>query len=333
MVDAVLVDVARCLPQGVCSNAQLDAEHPEWEMAKIAAKIGVEERRIAAAGECASDLAVAAAERLFERHPAWRQDIDFLLFCTQCPDYALPTTACLVQHRLGLATTCGALDFNLGCSGYPYGLGLAKGLVASGQARRVLFLTGDTYSRYLRSDDRTTRALFGDGATASVIAAGDADLPGGHISAVTYGTDGAGARNLIAAGGGHRTTGLDQRAPVGNPPRLYMDGPEIFRFTLKAVPRNLAQLYGQAGISADEVDLFVFHQANQHMLEHLRRKLKIPAERFVVSMASTGNTISSTIPIVLEGLQRDHRLTTGMKVVLIGFGVGYSWSSCLLEWR
>ena len=324
------------LPDGVLTSAGLAAEFPGWTVDKIQSKTGIEERRIAADDEFASDLAVAAAEKLFAAG-AGRASVDALLYCTQSPDYLLPTTACLLQHRLGLRTDIAALDFNLGCSGYIYGLGLAHAMIASGQARRVLLLTADTYSKYIHPGDRSVRTLFGDAAAATLIGA---SAQPGLSGPFVYGTDGSGAENLIVPAGGLRRPRAEQAEAVADEAgnlrtvnNLYMNGPEIFNFTLRVVPATVEAVLARSGRTADEIDLFVFHQANQYMLEHLRKRLGVPAEKFVVSMQKCGNTVSSSIPIALRLAQESGRLQPGMKIMLLGFGVGYSWGGTIIEWR
>lgn len=325
------------LPQAVLSSAALAAEFPGWTAEKIENKTGITERRIAAPDEFASDLAVEAAEQLFAESSFQKEQVDALLYCTQSPDYLLPTTACLLQHRLGLPTTIAALDFNLGCSGYVYGLGLAKGLIESGQALRVLLLTGDTYSKFLHPKDRSVRTLFGDAASATMIVAGEEAT--GLTGPFVYGTDGSGAGNLGVATGGLRQP-RQPDAPLltdeGGSQRtvndLHMNGPEIFNFTLRIVPETVRTLLHKARLAMEEVDLFVFHQANAFMLEHLRKRLGVPSEKFVVSMQHCGNTVSSTIPIALRMAVQDGRLHPGMKVMLLGFGVGYSWGGTIIDW-
>lgn len=324
------------LPEAVLSSAVLAAEFPGWTVDRIESKTGISERRIAGPDEFASDLAVRAAEKLFSRGVP-RESVDALFLCTQSPDYLLPTTACLLQDRLGLPTTVAALDFNLGCSGFIYGLGLAKGFIASGQAQRVLLITADTYSKYIHQGDRSVRTLFGDGAAAVMIEA--SDETGGLSWPFVYGTDGSGAENLMVPRGGLRRPRLenaevmtDENGSRRTENHLCMNGPEIFNFTLRIVPPTVEALLGKAGLTADDVDLFVFHQANQYMLEHLRKRLRVPAEKFVISMRNCGNTVSSTIPIALRMAQDSGQLRAGMKVMLLGFGVGYSWGGTIVEW-
>jgi 3-oxoacyl-[acyl-carrier-protein] synthase-3 len=303
---------------------------------KIDDKTGIRERHIAAPEECSSDLAVAAARKLFDSGACRPDEIDFVLLCTQSPDYFLPTTACLVQDRLGIPTTAGALDFNLGCSGFVYGLGLAEGLIASGQARNLLLLTAETYSKFLHPRDKSVRTLFGDAAAATLLTASEQPSLGPFV----YGTDGAGAPNLIVPAGGMRQARTaetaiakeDDSENLRSQDNLFMAGGEIFNFTLSAVPKSIQALLERASLSFEQIDLFVFHQANRFMLEHLRKRLKIPAEKFQVSMAHCGNTVSSTIPIALKEAQREGRLKDGATVMLVGFGVGYSWGATLLRW-
>lgn len=332
-VDAIEI----ALPSRILSNEEVAYGHEDWTPDKVESKTGIRQRRIAETGEMASDLAVAAALKLFASGVCSPSEVDFVLLCTQSPDYLLPTTACLVQHRLGIPTSAGALDINLGCSGFIYGLSLAKGLIETGQARTILFLTADTYSKFLHPGDRSVRSIFGDGAAATLIRATDASS---GIGPFVFGTDGSGGPNLIVPTSGLREPRTEESAaPVtdasGNTrtgDNLFMNGSEIFAFTLKEVPRAVNALLAKCGATADDVDLFVFHQANEFMLEHLRKKMKIPPEKFLVYLRDVGNTVSSTIPIALHDALRTGRVKPGTRLVLVGFGVGYSWAACMLTW-
>ena len=327
------------LPERSVSTAELSAEFPEWSVEKIDEKTGIHERHVAAPEETASDLAVAAAQKLFASGVCAPADIDYILLCTQSPDYFLPTTACGVQDRLDIPTTAGALDFNLGCSGFIYGLGLAEGLIATGQAQKVLLLTAETYSKFIHPRDRSVRTIFGDAAAATLLSAVDTEQP--SLGPFLYGTDGKGSPNLIVpAGGARRPRTAETAVPVEDESgiqrsadQLFMDGAEVFNFTLTAVPASVTKLLAKAQLSLDDIDLFVFHQANRYMLEHLRKRLKIPVEKFQISMSHCGNTVSSTIPIALKHALAEGRLQKGALVVLVGFGVGYSWGATLVRWR
>lgn len=327
------------LPEQVLTNADLAEEFPEWSVDKIAAKTGIHRRHIAAPDEYSSDLAIAAGRRLIERDgidPEW---IDYLLVVTQTPDYLLPTTACIVHEGLRLRASAGAADINLGCSGYVYGLGQAKGLIESGQAARVLLITTDTYTKLVNPRDKSVRTIFGDGAAATLVEADAADESVERITGITYGTDGSGAGRLVVPHGGLRGGGdLEPRSTAAarelesNGYDLYMDGPEIFNFTLRVVPESVDTVLAKAQASLDDIDLFVFHQANAFMLEHLRKKLKVPQEKFFVSLAETGNTVSSSIPIALTDAVTAGALRPGMRVMLLGFGVGLSWGGLVVTW-
>jgi 3-oxoacyl-[acyl-carrier-protein] synthase-3 len=325
------------LPEPIESNEQLSREFPDWPVAKIAARTGIDIRHIAPAGQCASDLAVAAAQQLFASGVASRSDIDFLLFCTQTPDYFLPPTACLIQDRLGIPTTAGAMDYNLGSSGFVYGLALAQGLIETGSARNVLLLAADTYSKLIHPADKSTRTIFGDGAAATLISGMES---GSRIGPYVFGTDGSGAQNLIVPAGAMRLpkspeTAISQSDSSGNvrtPENLFMDGAEIFAFTLASVPKLVNEVLARAGKTKEDVGLFVFHQPNRYMLESIRKQLKIDPERFAIYLEDCGNTVSATIPIALKRAQEEQRLKPGTLVLLAGFGVGYSWAGTLVEW-
>lgn len=324
------------LPERVLDNEALAAEFPEWSVEKISAKTGIDRRHISGEDEFSSDLAVAAGRALLERHGIDPASIEYLIVCTQSPDFFLPSTACIVQDALGVPTAAGATDITLGCSGYIYALGLAKGLIESGQVSNVLVITADTYTKFINPADKSVRTIFGDGAAATLVTDdGAADA----ITAITYGTDGSGAKSLLVPSGGLRSGSTIQPksdvAGRGIEPSgydLYMDGPDIFNFTLAVVPSAVETILAKAGLERDDVDLFVFHQANAFMLEHLRKKLDVPAEKFFVSLAESGNTVSSTIPIALADAERAGALSKGDRVMLVGFGVGLSWGGLIATW-
>jgi len=336
---AALTAVTYHLPTALLNNEDLAKTFPDWTAEKILEKTGIQQRHVTGPEECASDIGVRAAEKLFQDYQIDPATVDFLLLCTQSPDYFLPTTACLMQDRLGIPTTAGALDFNLGCSGYIYGLGLAKGLVETGQARRVLLITAETYSKHIHPQDRSVRTLFGDAASATLIDAVEAESE--FLGPFVYGTDGRGGANLMVPTGGMRNPRteasavaiLDENGSTRSQDNLYMNGPEIFRFTLDAVPPLVKQTLEKAQLTPEQVDHFLFHQANSYMLSHLRKKAKIPKEKFPEFLDFCGNTVSSTIPIALTEMNSKGQLQANQMLMLVGFGVGYSWGSCMLRWR
>ena len=327
-INAKISAIEYYLPENILTNESLEKIFPVFTAAKIFSKTGIKKRHISAPNETSTDMAIHAAKKLLHNENISPNQIDFLLFCTQTPDYLLPTNACIIQQKLNLKTSVGALDFNLGCSGYIYGLSLAKALIESKQANNVLLLTSDTYSKLLEKTDKSVRTIFGDGASATLISAEIASTPTSDQTAITpsiFGTDGQGAFNLCALGQGMRH--FNQKID----PFLRMNGPEIFKFTIKQIPSSVEQILKQNKITLDEIDLFVFHQANAYMLEHLRKKINIPKEKFLISMEFCGNTVSSSIPIALKEAQKKSLLFNKKKVLLIGFGVGYSWAANIVD--
>jgi 3-oxoacyl-[acyl-carrier-protein] synthase-3 len=334
---AKITDIAGYLPKNTLMNIDLGNLYSGWSAEKIYEKTGIHTRHIASKGETASDLAFQAALNLFSQGKVRASDIDFLIFCSQAPDYILPTTACILQNRLGIPTVAGALDINLGCSGYVYSLSLAKGLIESGAANNVLVLTADTYSKYINPLDKSVRTLFGDGACATIVASTPRDKS--FIGPFVFGTDGSGAKNLIIEGGGFRTpfsniTSQEHEDESGNirsANNLYMNGAEVMSFSLKEVPKAVEALLKKAQLTKESVDYFVLHQANRFMLEALRKKLKITEEKLPIYVKNLGNTVSSSIPFALLEMRKQGKFDNEKKMMLVGFGVGYSWAACILN--
>lgn len=330
-MEAYIKAISYYLPEKVVTNEQLVEEFPEWSVDKIAKKVGINERHIAADDETAGDMAYKAAEKLIQENGIKRDSIDFVLLCTQSPDYFLPSTSCLIQSRLGLPTRCGAFDFNLGCSGYEYGLAVAKGLIVSGIAKNVLLLTAETYNKHIHPKDKGNRTIFGDGASASLISSeGFA-----KIGEFVLGSDGSGYDRLI-----HKTGAMRHYQPLndfhedenGTPlssDHLYMDGKAIFDFTSDIVPPMIEETLAKHQLTMEDVDLFVFHQANRYMINYLRKLMEIDKDKFYVFMETVGNTVSSTIPIALCEANKEGKLHGN--VVLAGFGVGLSYGATLLK--
>jgi 3-oxoacyl-[acyl-carrier-protein] synthase-3 len=317
---SLIAGISYYLPQKILTNKGLSEIFPEWSESKIFAKTGISERHIADDGEFVSTMAVKAAEKLFLEYDICRNNIDFLLLCTQSPDYFLPTTACLVQNELNLPKACGAFDFNLGCSGFVYGLSLAKALIISENYKNVLLITSETYSKYLDKNDKGVRTIFGDAASATLITNSKST-----IGKFIFGTDGSGGDKLIVENGALRSFNSNKS------PTLYMSGPDIFTFTLDVVPQLVFDILKKNDLTIDNIDLFIFHQANKFMLDHLKEKLKIEDKKFFISMSNCGNTVSSTIPIAIKEAQNNKVLKPNMKVLIAGFGVGYSWGGTIIN--
>jgi 3-oxoacyl-[acyl-carrier-protein] synthase-3 len=322
------------LPERLLDNFELSSIFPEWSIDKISSKVGITSRHLASEDETAGDLAVKAAESLFSEYGIERESVDFVLLCTQSPDYLLPTTACIIQDRLRIPQSAGALDFNLGCSGFVYGLALAKGLIAGAMAHNVLLLTAETYSKYLHPSDKGNRSIFGDGAAACLVS----ETGFAQIGEFVLGTDGSGYDKLIVRDGGARhreKNGKVVQDESGSEMRddfLYMNGGDIFNFTLKVIPELEKQVLQKNGLEEKDVDYFVFHQANKLMLETVRKVCSIAPERFYLNMEQVGNTVSSTIPIALKDCMDNGTVSSGMTVMIAGFGVGLSWGGTVLKW-
>ena len=332
-MNAYVKAISYYLPKKVVTNEELLKEFPEWSVDKVAAKVGVMSRHIADIKETAGDMAEKAAHKLFEEYGIVPSEVDFLLLCTQSPDYFLPSTSCILQDRLGLRKDIGAFDYNLGCSGCVYGLAVAKGLIVAGIAKNVLLLTSETYSKYLHPSDKSNRSIFGDGAAACLVSTeGMAE-----IGEFVFGTDGGGANDLIVKTGAARQkqrTGLstvDDENHIWYDDYLYMNGGAIFNFTLDAVPTLLKQVIVKNGIEKDDVDYYVYHQANKFMLNTIRKVCGIPKDRFYIDLAEVGNTVSSTILIGLKDCLDMGQINSGMNVMIAGFGVGLSLAGTMLK--
>jgi len=337
MNQAYITALSYYLPANILDNKMISELHPEWSIDKIALKTGIEVRHISAEDEFASDMAYSAASALFSEYDVDKHDIDFVLLCTQSPDHFLPTTACLLQERLGLSKNCGALDFNLGCSGFIYGLGLAKALIQSDQAKNVLLITSETYTKYIHPNDKTNKTIFGDGAAAVLISKEKSDgMLNGRIGNFVYGTDGSGASNLIVKNGGARFKNevgidlIDENGSTVNDDYLYMDGKAIFNFTASEIPKLIKKGLDKNEISLDNVDLAIFHQANEYMLNVVRTRCNIAKEKFYVNFSDGGNTVSSTIPIALKRALNEGALANVKTLLLAGFGVGLSMGTTIV---
>lgn len=330
---AYIKAISYYLPKHVVTNEDLVEEFPEWSVDKVAQKVGVNNRHLADIDETAGDMAEKAARRLFSEYNIDPRDIDFLLFCTQSPDYFLPSTACILQDRLGISTSAGAFDYDLGCSGCIYGMAVAKGLLAAGIAKNVLLLTAETYNKYLHPSDKSNRSIFGDGAAACLISTdGFAE-----IGTFVLGTDGSGADKLIVRTGAARTpeptgeSSIDDEGHRRFDDYLYMDGGGIFNFTLNAVPSMIKDLLDKSGMTKDDIDFFVFHQANKFMLNTIRKVCQLPKDKFYINLSESGNTVSSTIFIGLKDCLSNQTIKPDMKVMIAGFGVGLSWGGVILQ--
>jgi len=324
--------VEYALPEKVITNDDLVAIFPDMDKEKVEAKIGIKQRHVVADGQTALGLAQAAAQKVLKHIN--RDDIDYLLLCTQSPDYLLPTSACVLQDTLGLRKDIGALDFNLGCSGFVYGLSLAKGLIHAKVAKNVLLVTSETYSKHLYHKDRSNRIIFGDGAAATVVTASATE----KLMEFELGTDGASREIIMVRNGGMKhpleaapEELADASGNITTNNHFSMSGRDVFNFTIANIPKAVKNCLLKNQMELEDLDMVIFHQANKFMLEYLRKKIGIPEEKFFVDMELTGNTVSATIPIALRNAREKGMVKTGDKVLLAGFGVGLSWAVNIIE--
>jgi len=315
-------------PATTLTNDKLATDFKETTAEQIFKNTGIKQRYISAPDEIASDLAVKAAEKLFAEHKTDKESIDFLLFCSEGFDYIAPASSCIIQNRLGLPKTIGCMDIPYGCSGYIYGLGIANGLLAANMAKNILFLTADIPTKVIHQNDLELRSIFSDIATANLITKGN------YNQHFVFGTDGSGHKNLLVDHSGFRNPNypdkqLDLELLNG---QMKMNSTEIFLFAVKAVPKLVNETLEKYSYSIKEVDLFVFHQASYFMLDVIRRKIKVPKDNFFINIESVGNSVSSTIPVALKEAEQKGILKRGMKVMLAGFGIGYSWGATIIEY-
>jgi 3-oxoacyl-[acyl-carrier-protein] synthase-3 len=335
-VSATVKAISYYLPEKKFSNDDFGKLFPGSLSNINLEKLGIKERRIVAQKQTASDLAVESALQLFSEHNIDKNEIDFILFCAQEFDHYTPTTACLIQERLGIPTHCGALDYNLGCSGFVYGLSLAKGLIDACDCKNVLLLTSSTLTKTFHPKDKNSRYIFGDGAAATLISN---DYEGNNIGPFIFGTDGKRGDKIIIKDGGARNPITkestidveDEYGNVTNNAHFFMNGTSIFNFGLKTVPVMIEQLLDKANLKMDEIDLFIFHQTNNFMNEMIRKKIGIPENKFVVHIENCGNTVSSTIPIALAENIKFGKAKKGQTILLAAFGTGLSWAATIIR--
>lgn len=335
----VIERIAYHLPRGIVTNRDLERQHPGWAMGRLAEKSGVNARHTADTDETALDLARQACERLLTTSGVDAKALDGVIFCTQTPEYILPSNAFLLHEALGMSKGALAFDINLACSGYIYGLAIIQGLVEVGLARRVLFVTADTYSKLINVQDRSTRALFGDAAAATLIGVADENSTS-RVLDIALATSGSDHRSFYVPAGGCRLPRSERTAEEttdrsGNVRSLndiHMNGFAVWKFIATEVPKQISLVLGRNSITVDDVDLFVFHQASKMTLDSLVSAMAIPPEKVFTNLESIGNTVSASIPIALADAERDGRLKRGDRIVLSGFGVGLSWGTLLMRY-
>lgn len=336
-MNAYVKDIRYHLPAAVVTNRQLGEENPGWSIDTLQEKTGVAQRHIAAVDETALDLAMHACEKLFAAQPALKESIDGLIFCTQSPDYIMPPNSSVLHGRLGLKEGVLAYDFNLACSGYVYGLAMAQAFIKAGMLSNILLVTADTYSKYIHPGDRATRFLFGDGASASWIAAAPPD--GRGVVDLVCATHGADHEKFIIRAGAHRQPrnaetareATDTHGNVRSPEHIFMDGLGVLNFAKIKVAPLVRQLLERNRLSFTDIDLVIFHQASKMAMDTLVKVLKVPPEKAYSNIGNVGNLVSTSIPAALRDALDDGAVAPGQRVLLVGFGVGLSTAVALLD--
>ncbi len=330
--------IAHALPATSLSYEELVARFGEKHVASIYRMSGIRDRRVVAAGQCASDLAVAAARRLLAHAGVEPAAIDALIFVSQTPDYRSPATACKLQADLGLPERCAAFDMNQACAAFIFGLQVAHSMVVAQTARRVLLLNADAISRLINPMDRGLVTLHGDAATATLVE--PADAAAGGIEFIESGTSGKDYQKLIVPAGGARlpagpATAVEETDAAGcvrNQEQLFMDGPAVFHFVLYKIKDFLKDLLQRRNLAIADFDLVLFHQANKTMVDLLYTGLGVPPEKRCYYLEHVGNSAGVSLPALLAHAWREGRVKPGSRTLLAAFGGGLSWGAVSIRW-
>lgn len=334
----VIIDrIAYYLPAKIVTNADLVKENSSWDQSLLESKTGVIKRHIAGLSETALDLAYNACEKLFSEDNSIKNKVDCILFCTQSEDHIMPPNSCILHKKLGLSESVLAFDYNLACSGFIYGLAIARGLICSGIVKNVLLINADTYSKYISNNDRSVRVLFGDGAAATVITSKEGDE---GIIDIECCTSGQHYDKFIIPAGACRMPKseetskpqIDKSGNVRTLENIYMDGMGILVFVNSKVPKQINLILERNKMTVNDIDCFVPHQASKMAIESLSKLIKINQEKIFVNLNEIGNTVSASIPIAIRDAIDAGRIRRGNKILLSGFGVGLSWGTALIKW-
>jgi len=320
---AKITGIETYLPENFENIESLSADNPDWEVDKILLKTGIKKRWITDKNETSLDLATKAALKLLKKFDS--KKIDTLILVTQTPDYFLPTSACILQDRIGLSKNTKCFDVNQGCSGYIYGLSIASSYIESNMSENVLLVCAETYSKFINSNDRTNRPIFSDGASATLVTKSKEN----DIRSFIFGTDGSGSESLIVKEGAAKSN----FKTTTEKPELFMNGASVFLFTLSVIPGHIKSLLSLEKLNKNDVSMFFFHQASKLVIDNLIKTIDLDKDKTFCNFELKGNTVSSTIPIALEEANNQKKITKNDLLVLSGFGVGLSWGSCIVKWH
>jgi 3-oxoacyl-[acyl-carrier-protein] synthase-3 len=332
-----IVDIGLFFPKATYTNIDLAIDFPGLKIKELTRLTGVESRHICGEDETSLDMGTKAAEQLFSQNKFDKSNIDYLIFCSAGGDYITPASACIIHEQLGLKKNCGAVDINQGCTGFIHGLNLANGLIAGGNADNVLLITSEAISKTIHPKDKGNRAIFGDAAAATLVGKSKTQKILGRF---VFGTDGSKFDQIIIKHGRERfplpefaeDDYVDTMGTTRNNSKIYMNGSEVFSFSINKAPELIDQLLLNAKLNVSEIDKFVFHQSNRIVLETIGKKMKIPEHKIVMELENCGNTVSSSIPIALKKSRDKGLLKKGEKILIAGFGVGFSWGGIIIEY-
>lgn len=325
------------LPKKFVSNAELQSIHPNWDVEKIEAKSGVFNRYIASKSETAFDLAKEAVEKLLSHSGFNKNEINGIIFCTQSPDYIMPSNAFLIHKAFGFKRSVWAFDYNLACSGFVYGLAIARGMIVSGMGSNVLLINADTYSKFINEDDRSTSVLFGDAAAATLLTPASVDE---GILDISLASEGQAYDSFYIPAGGCRlpksenTAQLksDQSGNIKSLENIHMNGFAVWKFISNTVPQQIDDILHRNKLTIDNIDQFIFHQASKLTIDSLVKVLNIDPSKVYLNLHRVGNTVSASIPIAFKDAIDDEKVKKGDVLLLSGFGVGLSWGSAIIKY-
>ncbi len=326
------------LPECQVTNDEMGRENPTWRLENVEAKSGVRSRHVAAQTETSFDLGLRACDKLFAETGLAPNDVDGVIFCTQSPDYIMPSNSHLLHKHYDMKREVIAFDMNLACSGYIYALAMAHSLLTTRLARRILVVTAETYSKYIHPKDRSSRVLFGDGAAATfVTSTSDGDR---GILDLELGSSGRGYESFyIPAGGMRQPRGPETSVEVSDSggnirtlEHIHMDGFRVWSFINSTIPPHVEKLLSRNQLQVADIDQFIFHQASQMTLDSLMKAMKLDASKVFLSLSNKGNTVSASIPIALKEAEAKGAIRRGDRILLCGFGVGFSYGSILLRY-
>tara|TARA_B110001450_G_scaffold204846_1_gene194583 strand:+ start:437 stop:1447 length:1011 start_codon:yes stop_codon:yes gene_type:complete len=336
-MNTYIKNISTYLPDTIITNADLRLKNPSWDFLNIENKTGVLERRVVETNQTALDLAIRACDALFLNEPEDLSNIDAIFFCTQSPDYIMPSNSHLLHKHLKLDDDVMAFDYNLACSGFVYGLGIAHAFIKANMAKNILLVTSETYSKFINPKDRSAITLFGDGCAATLISATQEDK---GIIDLELSTHGKGHGKFCIPAGGMRTPLTektkveitDSSGNIRSQENIHMDGFGVWSFINSVIPKQILNVLSRNEIELKDIDQFIFHQASKMTIDSLVKSLKLDVEKVFLNMGNKGNTVSATIPIALREAEDQRRIKRGDKILLCGFGVGFSYGTLLMDY-